>query len=67
MSKSYLAINESPRVICAYGKTESKVFKEMSKAIAQLKFIEEYVLSIDTSYDEDGFFHLSVVVSGRCI
>lgn len=64
MKKSYIAINENPRIICAYGKNEAKAFKRMADALDQLKFDEEYVLSIDGSYDDDGVFHLSVVVTG---
>lgn len=64
MKNAYIAINEHPRIICAYGKNEAKAFKRMADALDQLKFDEEYILSISGDYTEDGYFNLSVVVSG---
>lgn len=62
---AYVAFGETPFVICAYGDTPGKSLKKMAKLID--KMIKEddstTVLSLNSSYDEDGIFVATATLS----
>jgi predicted glutamine amidotransferase len=64
-SGAYLALGERPFIICAYGDNPGSVLKKMARLINK-KIKEDdttTVLSLNSSYDEDGIFVATATLS----
>ena len=64
-NKAYIASGERPYIVCAYGDTPGKALKKMAKVIDK-KVKEDdttTVLSLNSSYDEDGTFLATATLS----
>jgi hypothetical protein len=64
-NKAYIAFGERPYIVCSYGDTPGKALKKMAKLIDK-KVKEDdttIVLSLNSSYDEDGIFVATATLS----
>lgn len=64
-NNAYIATGENPFIICVYGDTPGKSLKKMAKLIDK-KIKEDdttVILSLNSSYDEDGIFLATATLS----
>jgi hypothetical protein len=60
----YVAINENPLVLCAYGETAAKAFKQMYKLLQENehKFPYAGVNAVHTNLDDEGIHFVTVYI-----
>ena len=59
----YVAINENPLVLCAYGKTAAKAFNQMSKLLKENEesYLYRSPAAVNTYYSEEEETHYVTV------
>lgn len=55
---AYVAVGESPVLLCSYGKTPAKALKAMAKLVDEYMDLNEntIVIGMSSMYDDDEFF-----------
>jgi hypothetical protein len=62
MSGRYVASNENPLVLCAYGNSPAEAFKEMSKLMKKEKIVWFSGASVDVLDDNKDQYAVTVYV-----
>lgn len=60
----YIANNENPLVLCAYGETAAKAFKQMYKLLQENEHLYPYsgVNAVNTNLDDEGTHFVTVYI-----
>jgi hypothetical protein len=65
MSKAYVAHGERAILVVGYDKKPAKAMKRVANLITEMQQEDEWLmlLGLNTSYDEDGYYHVTATLS----